>query len=334
RGFVEDALGGGKKAPPRFLGEPSITTLVSTAKVRLAEQKREARIKAVRDEATATAAEDRFSQALELLRNGLRELGEDPSLTALHDHIETQKKEHERQQAIDAAAATLRALIEQSDYDAAVEAGRLALENFPGERILTKLVETTERSLSQQKRARQIVMVQEKARSLASNEDFDAALRLVHDCINELCSELALEKLVQAIENSRQEHKKREERRVAMSRAKQLMDSKQYAKAIALLEENLEKYPDEAVTESLLTEAREHLAAQRSKAVDAMIRKARELVRAQEFQTALNFVRYGIREYSEDARLIATVGEIRATIFEMEKERAIRTALNSAAVLQ
>jgi hypothetical protein len=334
RGLFEDALMAGEEALARFVGEPSITMLVSTAQARLAEQKREARIKAVRDEATVTAAEDRFSQALELLRNALRELGEDPSLTALHDHIEAQKKEHERQQAIDAAAATLRALIEQSDYDAAVEAGRLALENFPAEGILTKLVETAERSFSQQKRARQIVMVQEKARSLASNKDFDAALRLVHDCINELGYEPALEDLVQSIENSRQEHKKREEGRVAKNRAKQLMDSKEYAEAIALLEENLEKYPDEAVMESLLTEAREHLAAQRSKAVDAIIRKARELVRAQEFQTALNFVRHGIREYSDDARLIAMLAEIRAAIFEMEKERAIRTALNSAAALQ
>jgi serine/threonine-protein kinase len=330
----EDALTAGQQALAQFPEEPSITALVNTAQACVAEQIRQARIDAIYEEAMVVAAEDGFSEALELLRDAIREFGDDRSLIALHEEIEARKKRHDRQQAIAAAAAAIRTRIEQADYEAAAEAGRLALENFPGETVLTKLVETAQRLLAEQRRAAQIAMIQHKARSLASAADFDSALRLVLDTIDELGSEPTLEELAQWIERLREKHQEQEARRLAATKAKQLMESTEFAKAIALLEENVEKYSDDGVMKDLLTEAREQLAAHRSKAIDAIVRKARDLVRAQEFQTALNLTRYGIREYSDDSRLNAMVTEIRSTISEVEKERTIRAALNSAAVLQ
>src|SRR5262249_39509013 len=172
----------------RFPGDPSVLRLLDTAKARLVEQKRKAQIKAVRDQATTKAAEDRFSDAMELLRNAIRELGEDPSLTLLHDQIETRKKDYERKQAIAAAVANVEGLLKKSDYEAALETGALALRNFPGESSLTKLLETAERGLAQQRRALQIGTVQEKARLLASDKNFGSALKLVRDSIKELGS--------------------------------------------------------------------------------------------------------------------------------------------------
>src|SRR5262249_7875478 len=123
--------------------------------------------------------------------------------------------------------------------------------------------------------------------------------------------------------------------RAAESSAKQLIDANDFAKAVALIEQSLAKYPGETVMESLLAKARERLAAQRrSEAIEAILQKARELIKANEYQTALNTVRSGIREYSDDTRLAALSSEIRAKILEMEKERAIRTALSSAAAFQ
>jgi len=330
----EDAISAGQKALGEFPGEPSITAMVNTAQSRLAEQIRQARIDAIYNQAMANATEDRFPEALALLRDAIREVGEERSLIALHEKIEARKKQHERQQAIAAAAAAVRSLIEKSDYEGAAEAGRLALKNFPDETVLTKLGETAKRLLAQQRRAAHIDMVREKARSLASVKDFDSALRLVLDTIDELGYEAVLEDLAHTIERLREQHQEQEARRLAAGNAKQLMDSNEYAKAVALLEENLEKYSDDVTLKSLLEQARQQLAAHQSKAIDAIVRKARELVRSQEFQTALNLVRYGIREYSDDARLNAMVTEIKTAIFEAEKERTIRAALDSAAVLQ
>jgi eukaryotic-like serine/threonine-protein kinase len=331
----EEALAAGQDALGKFPGEPSITTLIGTAQQRLAEQKRKARIKAVREQATVTAAEDQFAEALQLLQNAITELGPDPALIALHDQIEIQKKEHDREQAIAAAAAMLQDLLGKSNYDAALEAGRLALRNFPGDRTLTKLVEAAEQAVAQQRRAERMAAIQQDVESLASDNEFDAALKLLRSGIQELGSSPAFEDLKQSVEGSRREHEKQEAIRIALENARQLIDSTEYANAVALLEQSLGKYPGEAAMQSLLTDARGKLAAQqRSQAIEEILRKSRELVQAQQYQPALNTVRSGLREYPDDARLTARANEIRATIVEMEKERAIRAALNSATALQ
>src|SRR5262249_41572076 len=155
----------------------------ATAQSGLAEQRRKARIKAILDEATTHAAEDRFSEALELLRKALDEFTAEPSLARLYDRIEAQQTEYERQQTIARTAASLQEAIKKADYEEAVRIGRAALAKFPGEPTLARLLDSAEQFLLQQKRARQIASVHEQANALASANDFQSALQLIRSTI-------------------------------------------------------------------------------------------------------------------------------------------------------
>ncbi|PYS48651.1 MAG: hypothetical protein DMG13_25090, partial [Acidobacteria bacterium] len=335
RQLFEEALTAAQQALARFPGEPGLTSLAGTAQARLAEQRRNARIKAILDEATTNAAEDRFSEALELLRRALADFAGEPSLTRLYERIQAQQEQFERQQAVARTAAALQDTIKKGDYEEAVRAGRVALTKFPGEPVLTRLVDAAEQSLLQQKRARRIASVHEQAKSLASAKDFQAALQLIRNSLRELGSEPSLEALAHSIDDLRQEHEEQEAIRAAVGDAKEMLGSKDYSGAVVLLEQALEKYRGERAIESLLAEAREQLALQRqSDAIDAILGKARELLQGREFQAALAMVRSGIKEYPDDSRLAAMAAEIKTVILEMEKQRAIRSTLDSAAALR
>src|SRR5262249_1654461 len=156
----------------RFPRQPELMTLVTSAEKRLAQQRREARISAVREQAGNSAAQGHFHDALKVLRDAIAEVGDEASLSALYDRIQRQLEEQARKRAVAAIAVSVQATIANGNYEAAVKGARAGLQNFPGESRLKELLETAERSLAEQQRAQKIARIKEQALTLASTQQF------------------------------------------------------------------------------------------------------------------------------------------------------------------
>ncbi len=335
KGLFEEAKVAGQQALVQFPDEPTLSALVGRAESGLAEQLRQSRIKAIHDQAAASAAEGQFTLALEAVRHGIRDFPGDASLTVLQDRIQAEHKEHERRQAIAARVLTLQGLAEKHEYAEAIRIGRMALLEFPGETSIKALLDTAERLFAEEELARGISVAQEKARTLASASDYPAALTVLRNSIRELGPVPALQELARSIEDLRVEHDKQKAIQSTEARAGKLLKSREYSQAVTLLEGSLAEYPGEAVIESLLAQVRELLAAEeRSRNIEAIIIEARRLFDKGDFKAALTIARSGSKTYPNESRLEALAEELKAAMAKMEAERAIRAALESAASLE
>src|SRR5262245_20782011 len=144
----EQALTAARNVRKCFPKDPELSAFVVTAEKRFAQQRRQVRIKCALDQATTSAAQGRFEEALQLLRDTATAVGDDPALTSLYDgiqrqlqeHIEAQRREQEQQQAIKSAVHRAKQMIDSTDCSGAVALLEQILKRYPGEASIASLL--------------------------------------------------------------------------------------------------------------------------------------------------------------------------------------------------
>jgi serine/threonine-protein kinase len=294
RANFDAALGALDQGIEKYPDEAALRALRDEIVQRKAVTLRRQDIQRAVQEGNRLAAEGRYPEALEIVREALGRYPGETALVQAERKLETDWERRQRELAIMEAGTQGRTLLEQGKAAEAVELLRAALEQYPAARDLESM-------LARAQRAAAIDQVMQEARAFMAQRDFDAALKAIEQGLRSWPGERSLAALQNEASAGLALLRREQAIRETVDRSRVLAAEGRPADALRLVDAAMRQYPGEAA----LVEARQE-AQQRVDEAERARRRAADLD--------------ALRRLDADTRAIADAGPIRDLA---EKVRAL-----------
>ena len=319
-----------------FAGEAELEQLLQTARDGFEEQKREKLVNAKMDEARDLVSQQQYEKAIGVLEALLKTYPKEHAAARL---LETAREEHElfrRRQAVAGQMDEARRLISKRQYEKAITSLETLLKEYPDETAAKKLLQTARESFDDEKREQAVTSKMAEARTLLGQQQYDKSLAVLGSLLEAYPNETGAVTLRQLVE---QEKKEREEQqRLEQERAglRELVEKKDFARAISQGERLLRQFPEDPEISRLLAAARsEKLTGERRKQVETLQKSIQELLDSGKVDQAQREAETALKKFPDAPELIALLQaaqkarDDRAKKADLERRiRAIKAAID------
>jgi len=275
-------------------------------------------------------AEARQGQVLQLVENARRELAAQrvgaaeqmlkeaeaiesshPRVDELRRDLARVKEQEERRQLLEEIQRRVNDFLRADNYDAAVDLLNRAIDKLPTETMLHRLkvdVDTEARKFDAKRFVDNTLV---RARDLFTSSPAEA-LTFIQKSIEEMPGEERLIAYEQSLRRQIDTLRVEQQHADTLRKARELIEGKQFDKAIGVLEAYQIEFGSQTDVEHLLGYAREELAGkQRRSEAERTMAEARALIQAERLEEAIRSLEAGIRT-TNDASLSRLLEETRA----------------------
>jgi eukaryotic-like serine/threonine-protein kinase len=313
RGRPEEAIKVLRELATQYPGEPQWEPLAARAQEQAATRKRaEERKRAVQEavrRADALAGQQQFESALRAIEDSLRECQGEPALVEAGERVRQAWEQRKRADAVAGAARAAEALMAQGRYEGAIGALREAGARYPGEAALTALLAQAEEALAARERRSQVLS---QAAGLLQDGRPEQALELLRPLAARSPSDAELASLVARAQAELELRRREEAVAKVAAEARALVGTREFDRALAVLDRGLQSWPKEQRLLDAREAARSAQAAwQREQARLAAIEFVRKLQAEGRFTEGLDKAAAFLREHPGDAGLLQVQKELR-----------------------
>ncbi|MCI0699303.1 protein kinase [candidate division KSB1 bacterium] len=195
-----------------------------------------------------------FANAERLAVEGLKLNPQSNAALYLLEAVKTKKEEEEKKrQRIKERLQNVRQWLQERQYEKAIAAAELVLQDAPNQADAVKLIEEAKTGISRREEQKRIDNLLAAGKETLERGDLDGAQKIVEEILQLRPQEAKALNLVDAIAKRKEEEEKK--KRLAAERlamARELAAEEKYHKAIGVLKEVLLLAPDDAEAKSLL----------------------------------------------------------------------------------
>jgi len=236
-----------------------------------------------------------FAQAEQILREAEGIDSSHPRVDELRRDLARAKEHEERRQLLDEIQKRVNDFLRADNYDQAVDLLNRAIDKLPAETMLHRLKMDVDAQARKFSAKRFVDSTIASARDLFATSPADA-LSFIQKAIEEMPGE---ERLIACERSLRQQSDAQRVEQLhadALRKAREMIDAKQFDKAIGILETFQIEFGAQADIEHLLAFAREEQAGrQRRSIVERCMAEARALLRDERLEEAIRSLEAGIR---------------------------------------
>lgn len=252
----------------------------------------------------------RFAEAEQLLREAEGIDSSHPRVDDLRRDLTRAREQEERRQLLEEIQKRVNDFLRSDNYEQAVDLLNRAIDKLPAEPMLHRLKMDVDAQARKFDAKRFVDGTVSKARDLFATSPVEA-LSFIQNAIEEMPGE---ERLIACERSLRQQSDVLRVEQLhadALRKAREMIDAKQFDKAIGVLESFQVEFGNQADIEHLLAFAREELAGrQRRSVVERCMAEARALLREERLEEAIRSLEAGIRA-TNDASLSRLLEETR-----------------------
>jgi serine/threonine-protein kinase len=274
--------------------------------------------------ATDLLRDHRFEEAVACLEQLHTDFSEDQDVAHLLDYARKERASLARAKAIETLAGEVRTRLESQDFEAALSSLDRALQEYPGESGLIRLLETALAAKNARDAVRQVC---DRANQLLAERQPEAAVAAVQQALAQYPSDPALEEILRhAQEAVRAREQARAITRIVQEAALHTAAQK-FDDALAALDQALETWPDHA---ELLRQRAATLEAQAAWAQEAARAEALEKEASEKRQRALEDLEQ-IRRLSLQVAGAAKAAELLSRAVQIASQLANEVEVQTAA---
>ncbi len=263
------------------------------------------------------------AKRLEILQ---KDFPEDQEVAGLLAYAQKEQAELARAKDIATIAAEVSARSQTQDFEGALSVLEQALNRYPGDVELARLLATLMASKDAWQRRNAIEGALAKCESLRAAQRFGEAAETLKAAIDEHGSEPRLSALRERLERERIQHRRDRAVRDIVAKAEEMLAQKRPETAVEMLRDALVAYPGDAALDEILRRAREQAlaierarAAERETAIARCVQGAHARAAASDFDGAVALLDDGLRKWPG-----AAVLEEARTSIAAEQERRVR----------
>ncbi|MGH9787079.1 MAG: tetratricopeptide repeat protein, partial [Candidatus Acidiferrales bacterium] len=302
-----------------FAGEAELEQLLQTARDGFEEQKREKLVNAKMDEARDFVSQQQYEKAIAVLEELLKAYPKEHAAARL---LETAREEHDlfrRRQAVAAQTDEARRLINKRQYEKAIGTLEALLKEYPDETAAKKLLQTARESFEDERREQTVSSKMKEARALLGQQQYDKSLAALGELLEAYPNETGAVTLRQLVEQEKQEREQQQRLEQEQAGLRELMEKKDFARAITLGERLLKQFPEDPEIGRLLAAARtEKQTGERRKQVETLQKSIQELLEAGKVDQAQREAETALKKFPD-------VPELTTLLQAAQKARDERT---------
>jgi serine/threonine-protein kinase len=252
----------------QFPGDEEILALEQTVREERAEQQKQQGLEDARDLLTAR----RYDECLAQLASLEDRFPADPEILRLQSAVAEDQAKQRRLQGLE----QVRNLLGSKNYEKATALLAFLQQEFPEDDETQKLVESTQKERSDQRKREGLV----KARDLLASQRYEDSIILLIQLQTEFVGDASVNQLLESARKEQAKHRQSE----GVAQARSYLAARQYDESINLLSKLRADFPDETEIARLLATAQEDLAEHQK---HQRLADARNLLAAQSFSEAL-----------------------------------------------
>ncbi len=290
----------------RYAGEPRWEPLLAQARTALAErqaaeERRKAIEKTIRD-CDGLAAKGRFEEAFEPLARALRRYPDDPALLELRERLKAAWEKHKYDKEVGQEVAAANALLKAGRMDEAIASLRAACTKFPTAPSLGSLLAKTEKDLADRQ---EIQAALAEGNALLEQQRHEDAIRSLERSLARRPGNPELNSLA-ASARQQLDLQRREQAIAALTEeAGAFAKSRQFDRALQILERGLETWPREArlvdLQQSVQRDQQEWLREQSRRKI---LQDVRQLARQERYAEARERAETALKTFPDDPELL------------------------------
>jgi len=276
--------------------------------------------------ATDLLRDQRIQEASRLLDGLAAEFPDDQEVQQLLSYTRKEQAALARARAVERVTGEARSRVGTGDFDGALAELDRALQEFPGESALIRLLSTTLAQKDAWERRRAIESIAAECERLRAAESFAEAAQKLRAALEAYPGEAALVGLLQKVEAGLTEQRNREIIRQFCRQAESLLAQDQAERALGLARQALARYPGDVELSGLVRRTQEAVHAQeQSRRIAEVVAQAAKHAAANEFAQALQILDRGLRtwpNHPELTRQRAVIGEAKERAGAIERVAA------------
>jgi serine/threonine protein kinase len=292
---------------------------------------RQKRLQAATEEAQELLRRRDFAEAAERLSRWKVEFPESAELPELYSYAEEELRAQRQAEKVAAVAADARRLMEQGDFNAALERLGSALSEHPGASELRDLLQSASSAKAEHLRSAALSLTLNEASARMAEQRFVEALDRIAAFVRAYGESASLEPLRKQAETGLDQQRRLAAIRRLLGDAKGLLEEGRTETATQVLQQANVQFPDDPNVTELLNVAEGRLREQqRSNAISKMVSEAESLARAYQFERAIELVDEGLKQYTGEQRLERYREALITARLAHQRERARQQVLEEA----
>lgn len=337
----EGAIQSLEKALERWPGENSLESLLKESREALARRQRERAARIEQQIATALRLlnQDDPRAAIDLLQKASGEFPEQAQFARMLVQAREKLAAYERRIAVDQAAREAEALSAQHDFEGAAQILAKALQSWPLDSRLSKLLQKTVDARAAWDREQAIAEISLGAEKLAAESQFAEALSRLQTGLQKYPNEPAL---IDTVKKVQARKVKAERARAAaivstLDQCRRLINDDQLEPAIISIEKAVAQFPGEQQFTGLLAQAKEKLAEKerqerelRAAAIRQQVDSAKQFLAQHKTQSAIESLEKALLQFPWENEIVKLLAQARQQIQAEERQAAIDEALREA----
>ncbi len=316
-----------EKALQNYVADPALLELLHALERECEHQRRNDEILKAVAQVRKLLDGGQFERALRLLPDLLRRYPETSELTEALAEAQSGLDAQKRARAVELVEGEARSRAAAADFEGALQVATQALNRFPGDPRLQRLVDQITNEQAGAVRHRDVQQSLKQANELAADKHFVEALEAVAAALSRYEGEDALLEAQRKLQRDWEQYQRSQAVAAAAARTRALLEERRPEAARDLVRDACSRYPGEPELQSLLEKA-DHAIAVEHAIADAL-RLCDLRIAQDQFLEALPLVDDAIRQYGEDSRLVELRTQIAARMTEAEQLRKRNSDLNA-----
>ncbi|MBS1827009.1 MAG: protein kinase [Acidobacteria bacterium] len=334
------------QAVSKYGAVPELEVARARVEKLLQQKKRTEAVSKLVTEVTELTSTHRFDRALELIERGMVTYPGDSALHKAREAAAEARAAHERREAIAAAMAQARAMLERRQGERAASICDELLRRYPdAEEVVALRTQAREQVRIALEQQRAIAAACEQARALAAAGKFDEAIAGLEQASKDFAGQAPISAVLKEIRDRKTTTDREHGIAAALDACDQFRVTQEWDKARALLDEAAKKFGDDVrlrerrqrvqlesdAAKKAAEEARKQAEAERQRQLEEQQRQLEEQQRLEAKRKAEHDAR--LREEAERKRLAEREQGIAAAIETCDQHRATQDWARARAVL-
>ena len=310
----------------------SVRELIQELVANKGEHERRAALEDAIARTNALVGEQRFREAVERISAYVRGYGESNELEALRKQAEEGLDKQRRLVQVRKLVVDARAMLDEGRPDSATRVLQLGTTQFPGDAELVRLLDEAESRLREQKRAEAISKVISEAESLTRARQFDRALEILDEGLQEYGGAERLVRCREATVATQTRYARKQAQRTAVDKIQRLYQAGELESAASVLDSAIVELGEDAALLALRQQiSADQIARKRDVELRGVINKAQDLLGRGDLASATEMLDAATRRFPNDAALAEMRQAADQRVREQQKAELIGKAVSEAA---
>ena len=313
---------------------PKVEQLLAWLRKEKADKERTERLQVQMKEITTLLGARNLTGAVERLEALRKDYPDEQEPVRLLAYARKELEIEARARAVKELAAKAGALADKKDFNGALSLLEDALQKYPGETTLIRMLGSTLAAKTAWERQQAVAATIRQCNELRQQQRLAEAIELVEAALRDNSADPQLVSLLEQLEQEWAGKRRAEAVRKAADAAVQALDRKQPLEAQQVLRTALIQYAGENRLLELLKRAEdEQRAIEKARAVEAIVREASARAGAQDFRRALAAIDQGLQAWPGEATLLALREETASSEAAATRRREIENCSQRATAM-